>query len=149
MSVTIFVIPVIIGGWPLLASLAAAAAAGLGFKMIKQSKVQAVEQENQIELTDEKSQIIEDSLKPEEELVFTRSGVTVTIKKDLRDKFTICVRAKNKTNEELTTTGRLFLNKIKQQYAYQKVTEEMTKRGYNIIQEQKEGQRIKITLRRF
>ncbi|MEO0136361.1 MAG: DUF1257 domain-containing protein [candidate division WOR-3 bacterium] len=151
MSIVCIIVPVVVGGWPVFSSLAAAAAAGLGFKLMKKTEVKRVEKKtiNEIELADEKSEVIEESLKPEEELVFTREGITVTFKKDVRGKFTICVSGENKTNEELNKVGRLFLNKIKQQYAYQKVKQELTKKGYTLVQETAEGGRIKLLLRRF
>lgn len=151
MSVVCIIVPVVIGGWPLFSALAAAAAAGLGFKLMKQTEIKREEETtmNEIEIADEKSEVIEEALKPEEELVFTREGITVTFKKDVRGKFTICVSGENKTNEELNRVGRQFLNKIKQQYAYQKVKQEITKKGYTVVQETTEEGRIKILLRKY
>ena len=149
MSVIIIIVPVVVGGWPVFSALAAAAAAGLGFKLLKNTEIKQEETVNEVELTDEKSKVIEESLKPEEELVFTKEGITITFKKDMRERFTICVRGENKSEEELKKIGTQFLNKIKQQYAYQKIKDEMTKRGFNIVQETTEERRIKLVLRKY
>ncbi|MDI6755229.1 MAG: DUF1257 domain-containing protein [Thermodesulfobacteriota bacterium] len=151
MSALILIVPVIIGGWPVFGALAAAAAAGLGFRMMKDvptKKIQA-DGENQIEIADEKSQVIADSLKPDEEMVFSDGEAAVTFKKDAREKFTICVTGKNKSKQELNKIGRAFINKIKQKYAYQKVMAEMTRQGYNVVQEEKEGRKIRLLLRKM
>ncbi len=150
MSVVCIIVPIVVGGWPVFSSLAAAAAAGLGFKLMKKAEVKAEKSKiNEIEIVDEKSQIIEESMKPEEELVYTKGDITITLKKDVREKFTICVKGENRTNEELHKIGTQFLNKIKQQYAYQKIKSEMTKKGFTIVQETTAEGRIKILLRRF
>lgn len=150
MPLTVIITPVIIGGWSVISSLAAVAAAGLGYKLLKRSVKETPEQTvHEIELTDENSKIIEESLKPEEELVFTKGDITLILKKDTREKFTICARSKTRSDKELTKIGSLFLDKIKQQYAYQKVKEEMTRRGFNIVQETTEQKKIRIVLRRF
>ncbi|MGQ9817030.1 MAG: DUF1257 domain-containing protein [bacterium] len=150
MSLTCIIVPIVVGGWPLLSTLAAAAAAGLGYKLMNRREVAVKESSiNEIEITDEKSRLIEDSLKPEEELIFTKEGITITFKKDVREKFIICVQGENKSNEVLNRVGRQFLNRIKQQYAYQKVKEEMNKKGFNVVEETKIGNRIRIVLRRF
>ncbi len=149
MPIIVIIVPVVIGGWPVFSALAAAAAAGLGFKLLKKTEIKQEKTMNEVELVDEKSKVIEESLRPEEELVFTREGITITFKKDIREKFTICVRGENKSEEELKKIGTQFLNKIKQQYAYQKVKDEMTKRGFNIVQETTEERRIKLVLRKY
>lgn len=151
MSVIIIITPVIVGGWPIFSSLVAAAAARLGFKLLEKTKAIREQQKTikEVELVDEQSQIIEKSLKPEEELTFSKEGITVTCQKDVRDKFSIHVSGENRTDDELRQIGQMFLNKIKQQYAYQTVMQEMTKRGYNVVQEETEGQRIKLLLRKF
>jgi len=151
MSVVVIITPVIIGGWPAFSALASAVATHLGFKLLVKStdERERVSNVNEVELVDEKSQVLEESLRPEEELVFTRAGITITCKKDVREKFTICVRGEGKTDEELKTIGQTFLNRIKQQYAYQKVVSELTNRGFSLVEEETEGQRIRLTLRRF
>ncbi len=150
MSVICIIVPVVIGGWPVVSAVAAAAAAGLGFKLMKRTEVQEEKDvTNEVQITDEKSQIIEEALKPEEELVFTKDDITLTLKKDVHERLTICVKGINRSNEELNKIGKQFLNKIKQQYAYQKIKEEITKRGFNIVQETTEERRIKLVLRKY
>ena len=150
MSVVITIAPIIIGGWAAFDALATVVAARLGYKLLKgvEHRVE-VTRCKEIELVDDKSRVIKESLKPEEKLVFTKSGITITCKRDTRGKFSIWVRGENKTDEELRTIGQTFLNQIKQQYAYQKVVEEITKHGFSIVQEETEGQRIKLVLRKF
>lgn len=149
MSVVVIITPIIVGGWPIFSALASAAATRLGFKLQESSRcLTDIDKEKEIVINDDTSTIIEDALRTEEELTFTKEGITVICKKDVHDNFTICARGKNKSDHELSRIGQSFLNKVKQQYAYQRVMEEMKNRGFNVIQEENEGQRIKIVMRR-
>lgn len=150
MSVTVLIVPIVVGGWPMLCTLASAVATGLGYRLMQNvEKVKKETAVKEIEITDEASKVIEESIKPEEELVFVRSGIAVTFKKDLRDRFTICVKGEKKSEEELRRVGKLFLNRIKQQFAYKIIKEEMTRRGFNMVEENIDGKNIRIKLRKF
>lgn len=151
MSVAIVIVPVLVGGWPVFGTLASLAASKMGFKLIKtaQRKEKKEIDEREIEIVDEKSKILEESIKEEEELVFNREDISLIIKKDIHKKFVICVKGKNKKEEELERIGKSFLKEIKKQYAYKKIKEEVTKKGFTVIEEKKEGNNIRLILRKF
>lgn len=148
--IVVMVTPVLIGGWSILGPLISAAAAALGYKLLGRSIKKAQGRNSSgIEIADENSEMIEETIVPEEELVFEKDGIVLTFKKDARGKFAICVDGEGKTKEELTTAGKTILNKIKQQYAYRRIVNEMGKRGYNVVEEERAGNQIKLILRRF
>ncbi len=151
MSVAIVVVPVLVGGWPVFGALASLAAAKMGYKIIKsvQRKEKKELCEREIEIVDEKSKILEESIKEEEELVFQKEDISLILKKDIHKKFVICVKGKNKKEEELEKIGKGFLNEIKKQYAYKKIKEEVTKKGFTVVEEKNEGNNIRLILRKF
>jgi stage V sporulation protein SpoVS len=59
------------------------------------------------------------------------------------------VSGKNKTEAELQAIGQTVMNRILQQYAYQRVMEELEKRGFTVVKEEvDENQVIRIRVRK-
>lgn len=149
MSVVCVITPVIIASWPLFSSIAAAAGAKLGLKLIENDNIEKNKLiEKDLELVEEESQILKEMLKGEEEMVLKKDDILITLKKDERDKIKICING-NRKKEELKKIAKEFSNKIKQQFAYFKVKEEMKKKGYSLVQEEFESGRIKLVLRKY
>lgn len=149
MSVVCVITPVVIASWPIITTIATAAGAKLGFVLLKdiERKKQKIHGDD-IEIIEDDSQILKETLK-EEEMVFVKGDLKITLSKDERDKIKICVNGKNKNREELKKIGKEFSNKIKQQFAYFKVKEEMKKKGYSLVQEEMEKGKIKLILRKY
>lgn len=150
MSVVCVITPVVIASWPIISTIATAAGAKLGFVLLKDKgrKKQKI-LDDDIEIIEDDSQILKETLKEEEEMVFIKGDLKITLSKDERDKIKICVNGKNKSREELKKIGKEFSNKIKQQFAYFKVKEEMKKKGYSLVQEEMEKGKIKLILRKY
>ncbi|MBF0118418.1 MAG: DUF1257 domain-containing protein [Desulfobacterales bacterium] len=153
MSCVLIIATVAVGGWPTFCAAASVAAASLGFKLLKNksiSPIKEIEQEKVVELNIENSQVLTDSIRPDEELIFGKGNLKIHIYKDPRGECALHVSGKGKTDKELEEEGTKLINKIKQQYVYQKVTQELKKKGFSINQEEltKEG-KIKISLKKF
>ncbi|OGL47333.1 MAG: hypothetical protein A2161_02955 [Candidatus Schekmanbacteria bacterium RBG_13_48_7] len=148
MSVIFLVTPVLAASWPVFCSAAGAAAASLGFKLLK--NVNVTEQLKTIELEVENSNVLTDQVKADNELMFGKDDLKIRIYKDARGQCSIHVMGSGRSDEELRAEGTKLINKIKQQYAYQKVVQELKNRGFSITNEEiSEQGRIKIQLRKF
>ena len=149
MSCVFLVTPVVIASWPIFCAAASVAAASLGFKTLKGIEVTGKISEG-VELDLEGSEVLTDQVKEDEELIFGKDDFQVRVYKDTRGRCAIHVKGEGRSKEELQAEGTALVNKIKQQYAYQKVTQELKDKGFSITEEEvtEEG-RIKIHLRKF
>jgi hypothetical protein len=164
MSVVFLVTPLVIAGWPTFCAAAATAAASLGFKVLKgleQEELNEIERkaamekrareaEGTVELEMKDSNVLTEQVRADDEMILGKGEIQVRIYKDARGKCAIHVMGKGKSKQELKKEGTELLNKITQQYAYQKVTQELKSRGFSITDEAvTEDGKIKIRLRRF
>lgn len=151
MSVVFLIVPAVQVGWPFLCAAAAAAAAQLGYSALKGS-VEAPREllEQGVALEIENSQVLTDQIRPDEEMMFAKGGITLHIYKDARGQCALHVTGEGRSAAELKREGTAFVNRIKQQFVYQRVTQELKGRGFSITGETvtEEG-RIRIQLRKF
>lgn len=151
-------------GWaaPLVWPIALAAAGVLGYKHITDSTESAAlraKAEGQIKasrsvelnLDVELTSPISEDLKRDQVLTFARDEITLVFQRDLRGKFSIRVAGPTeKSAKELEALGREFLGVVIQQFAYNKMAQEMERRGANVVGEEvtEEGD-IVLKLRRW
>jgi hypothetical protein len=151
MSVVFVIVPSLaVGGWTLLAAAIAAACSALGYHISRsgQKQVTATKVEEGVALTLD-AQALSDALEREETITVVQDDVTITFHKDPRGRVTMHVNGKNKTEAELRAIGQTVMNRILQQYAYQRVMQELEKRGFTVVKEEvDENQVIKIRVRR-
>jgi hypothetical protein len=151
-------------GWaaPLVWPIALAAAGLLGYKHVTgtaesaalraqaEGAVQStrtIELNLDVEITD----VVSDDLKRDQVLVFTRDDIALTFQRDLRGKFSVRVAGPaEKSRRELEGLGREFIGVVVQQFAYNKMAQEMERRGANVVGEEvtEEGD-IVLKLRRW
>jgi len=150
MSVIFLVTPMVTAAWPVFCGAAAAAAASLGFSVLEEVPECVESGMKSVELEVQNSEILTDQVRADEEMRFTRDDITVRVYKDPRGRCAIHVMGEQKTEEELREEGTRFMNRITQQYTYQKITREMKDRGFAITEEEvtEEG-RIRICLRKY
>lgn len=152
MSVVFVITPIIMGGWPVIASVAAAAAGALGYKKLESSiaVAQAVEETTSVKLEVENVESIAKGVHSDDSIKFGNEELQITVSKDARGQCSVHVDGKGKTEEELKKAGQQLIQKIMQQYAYQKVASELKKSGFSIAQEEvTEKQTIRIRFRKF
>lgn len=151
MSVVFVIVPSLaVGGWSLLAAAIAAACSALGYHVLRgeQKQVTATKVDESVSLTLD-AQALSDALDREESITVVQGDVTITFHKDPRGRVTMHVNGKNKTEAELRMIGQTVMNRILQQYAYQRVMQELEKRGFTVVKEEvDENQVIKIRVRR-
>lgn len=150
MSVVFVIVPSIVGGWPVLMAAIAAACSSLGYQLLKGTKnrVSTSEAGKSVSLTLD-AQALSDVMEREESVTVVQGDVTITFSKDPRGRVTMHVKGENKTEGELQAIGQTVMNKILQQYAYQRVMQELEKRGFVVVKEEVDEQQvIKIRVRR-
>jgi len=153
MSAVIILAPVVITtAWPIISAAAITVMASLGYATVSTAVDLAtkvdVDTVNKVELEVENSQEIGDTLGREEELVFTKDGIVVTFKRDIRGRLQVCVSGDGISKIKLRKMGEEMANKVVQQYVYNRVVSELEGTEMSIIdQEVDEDETIKIKLR--
>lgn len=97
------------------------------------------------------TEVIDEQVKRDESLQFEKDEITIIFKRDLRGKFSVEVMGpKTKSRQELTALGHEFLGVVVQQFSYNRMAEQMERRGANIIGEEvTEDGDIVLKLRRW
>ncbi len=158
MSVIFIVVPAVAAGWPLIAAAVGAACAGLGYTLesgreLAKSRADTASvskvTESTVELEMANAEVIGDALTREESLQVSKDGVTATFRKNARGKLTVHVDGE-RSREELTAIGQQLLNRVRQQYATEKVKSELLGKGFVLVDESVDEQNnIRLSVRRF
>lgn len=155
-------------GWatPLIWPVVIAAAGAMGYKQLTSAEDDAVLRgELNAELNsvrtitipinetirEQVTNSVEGEVGRDRTLRFHKDGITVSFKRDLRGKFSIQVTAAETcTRREMEHRGMEFLETIIQQFSYNKMAQEMERRGANIVGEEvNENGDIVLKLRRW
>ena len=103
-----------------------------------------------VRLEIERSEVVTDQLGRDQHMTVTRSGVTVTFSRDARGKASLCVTGTGQGQEELRALGEELSQRVVQQYVYQKLMDEMRKRGFNVVEEEEnEDRSIRLKVRHW
>lgn len=158
MSVVFVVVPVIVGGWPMISTAILAASAALGYRAVHSLEenvaagiaVEPAQRAGAVRIVMEQSQVMADTLARGESFTVAREGITAVFRRDGRGQCTVHVSGTGKTDAELEAAGRELMDRVRQQFAYAKVMAELETRGFDVVQEQVEAdQSIRIRLRRW
>jgi len=147
--------PVVIAAWPAFSAAVVAAAASLGYQLAsetinlnKSSKAENGSRNVQLEI--ENSEVVTGQLGRDQRIAVTKDGVTITFSRDARGKASLCVTGEGHSKEELEAAGRELSQAVVQQYVYQKLTDEMRARGFNVIEEETNADRsIRLKVRHW
>ncbi len=151
-------------GWaaPLVWPLVLTAAGALGYKQLtsvadnaplrgEANSAMTAQKVVEIPLETQVIDAVEEEVGRDQVLRFVKGDIVVVFKRDLRGKFSVQVSGPDTmTRRELEFAGREFLGAVVQQFAYNKMAEQMERRGTNIIGEEvnEEGD-IVLKLRRW
>lgn len=157
MSVIIAVAaPLAIVEWPLLCATAAGIASSLGYCVLKDAKqteeleIQQKEMENSVEISLEKSHILGENLARGSSFILQKDDITTVFKRTTDGGCSVHVSGKNKTDQELRAIGDQLVNKITQQYTYNKVITELKKKGFSVDHEElSQDQTIRIQVSKY
>lgn len=142
---------VAVGGWPVLCAAAVAAGATLGYRrmQVASENSETADTAVEIEVPVASGDAVGESLAEDQKLVLERDGVQVEIYKDARGRVGLHVRGKGLSEKQLRKTGEELVGRLRQQFAYQRIMQEMEKRGYKLTGESVDSERrIRIRLER-
>ena len=154
MSCLCVVVPAVICTWPILCSVAAGAAAKLGYEVAgserKLKELCEPKETRTIDLELQNSELAGEQVGLHESFTVRRTGVSLRFTVAPGGRFKVCVEGDGKSDEELKSIGQTFLRQMVQQYAYSKVMRELRARGFNIVEEEvDQSNRIRIKARRI
>jgi hypothetical protein len=155
MSVVFVVVPAVAAGWPVIAAAVGAACAALGYGAQRLSEQRApakvVEEPttHQVELEMANAEVIGEALAREQSLQVEKDGVVATFSKDARGSLRLHVQGE-RSQKELSAIGTELLNRVRQQYAYEKVKSELVSKGFVLVDEHvDENSNIRLSVRCF
>lgn len=156
MSVCFVVIPVVVGSWPAISAAIIAAGAAMGYRAVTSAE-RALEAgtldmdfETSVSLTMPDSSVVSDALMRGESFTLERDGVLAEFRIDGRGACQVHLSGKNKSHAELEKAGAELMDRVRQQFAYSKVMQEMETRGFQVVaQEVEENNSIRIRVKRM
>jgi len=144
MSTIIVLTPIIIGGWPSIAAAVGGAAAALGLSVgqmgYEEAKDVLKEEEKErmtsVEVQVADSRVVAKGMGAQKEIVATRAGVELRIRRDETGKCVVCASGRDKGKAELTEMAEAFAAKVTQVYVYNKIMNELHARGMKVANEE-------------
>jgi len=141
MSCVCILAPVVIAGWPAFSAAVVAAATSLGYQVVSEAgkhshTAVANDRSGKIDLEIPQSELVTGHLGRDQRLAVTRDGVTVTFSRDARGKAALCVTGNGQSDEVLRALGEELSGRVVQQYVYQKLMDEMSSRGFVVVEEE-------------
>jgi len=151
MSCVCILTPVVIAAWPQFSAAVVAAATTLGYTLVDQTrKNTAQDEERQINLEIEQSEIVTKQLGRDQRIRVTRNGVTVTFSRDARGKAVVCVSGQGYTEAELRLFGQELSRRVVQKYVHQRLLDEIKARQFVVVEEEvDENQAIRLKVRHW
>lgn len=157
MSVVFVVaVPMVAAGWPAIAAAVGAACAALGY-----TAAEGAEQMHQVVPTESgprfttiqmemaNAEVIGAAMARDQALRYEKDGVVATFTKDARGSLSLHVGGVC-SEQELATIGQQLLNRVRQQFACEKVKQELAERGFVLVDEHVDGsENIRLSVRRF
>ena len=157
MSCVVVISPLVIAGWPIISAAVTGAVASMGFNIIQSSsaatnphlelrnRTQGMTRVN-IEL--EESEILQDSVADERITVDCGDGTRAIFSRDERGALKLCMEGEGVSKSELKRIGEEMINRVTQQFVYNRVVTELKQRNMTIVDEQVSAERtVKIRVR--
>lgn len=154
MSAVLILTPVIIASWPVIATAVAGAAATMGL-LAKEGIDGIIEQDRQeleqsVEIDLSQSQILNQNISTDKEIVLTKGSIELRIKRDERGRCSVCASGKGHSKAELKSFAEEFTQKMTQCYVYNKVVKELKSKEFKIVNEEvMDDEAIRINVRRW
>ena len=156
MSCVVVISPLVIAGWPIISAAVTGAVASMGFNIIQSASAAEnshMELRNQVQGTTrvnielEDSEILQESAGAEQ-IVVERDGVRAIFTRDERGALKLCMEGEAVSKSELKRIGEELINRVTQQFVYNRVVTELKQRNMTIVDEQVSADRtVKIRVR--
>ncbi|MCE5184641.1 MAG: DUF1257 domain-containing protein [Planctomycetaceae bacterium] len=154
MSTVIILAPLIIGSWPAISAAVMAAAVGLGLNVSEKVKEELQESEvtneQVVEVELENSQVLASQVASGKEMVLTKDGITLRVRRDERGHCKVCAEGKGYSKTELKQFAEEFMQKLTQCFVYHRTITELKNKDFQVINEDvaKDGT-IRVHVRRW
>lgn len=153
MSVCFVVVPTIAASWPALCGAVAAATGAIGYRTLRA----ASELENtstvgqsSAQVTLNGSELLAESMQEGDQFAINNDDVTAVFRRAPDGRCTVNVSAPGRTQTELEAIGRDLMNRVTQQYAYNKIVTQMKSQGFTVnTEEVAEDQTIRIRVSKY
>ena len=154
MSAVCILAPVVVTAWPAFGAAVAAAAGSLGYVVVDEavSVVGQTQTTNSrcVTLEISNSELVTGHLGRDQRIAVTREGITVTFSRDMRGRASLSVTGSGQSETDLRARGGELSQRVVQQYVYQRLMDEMSNRGYHVVEERAEaGQSIHLRVRHW
>ena len=154
MSCVCILAPVVVAAWPAFSAAVVAAATSLGYQVVSEAKnsltAVAPAGTNRVDLEVPNSELVTGQLGRDQRISVTRNGVTVTFSRDARNKAALCVTGTGQSEEELRALGEELSGSVVQHYVYQRLMEEMQRKGFTVVEQETDARRaIRIKVRNW
>ncbi|MBF0544187.1 MAG: DUF1257 domain-containing protein [Candidatus Riflebacteria bacterium] len=149
MSGFVVMVP-LVAGWPVFVAAAAAAGAVMGLKAMEKGSLREDNSVSEVEIGLPANYSLSSAIDEGESMQLEGNGFSVIFEKTGRGDCIMRVYGQNKTKGQLETLGKELINGIAQQYAYQKLTAELKKKGFQVSKEEVSADKtIHLTVNRW
>lgn len=154
MSCVCILAPVVVAAWPAFSAAVVAAAASLGYQVVSDAKnrlsTREAAESGHVSLDIPNSELVTGELGRDQHISVSRNGVTVLFSRDARGKAALCVTGSGQSGEELRALGEELSGCVVQRYVYQRLMDEMHRRGFTVVEEETDANRaIRIKVRNW
>jgi len=152
MGAVIVLAPLIIGNWALISAAITAAVSTLGYAAAR-SETRAHEETETTtreEIVLDNADILASQTGVEEKIVVQREGIQATFSRDARGSLKVCLEGAGYTHSDLRRIGQELIDRVTQQYVYNRIVTELKQRKMAIVEEEvAEDRTIKIHVRNW
>ena len=154
MSCVCIFAPEVIARWPAFNAAVVAAATSLGYQVVSEADhsvtIPTSADSGRVNLDIPNSELVTGLLSRDQRTSVTRDGVTVTFSRDARGRAALCVTGTGESDEELRRLGEELSGCVVQRYVYQRLMEEMQRKGFTVVEEETDSNRaIRLKVRNW
>ena len=154
MSCVVVISPLIIAGWPVISAAVTGVVASMGFGIVQSASAATNahmdlrnETKTRVDMELEESEILQESA-GQEQIIVERDGVRAIFSRDARGALKLCMEGEAVSKSELKRIGQELIDRVTQQYVYNRVVTELKQRNMTIVDEQVAADRtVKLRVR--
>lgn len=152
MGASIVLIPIIVANWPAITAVVMAAVGTMGFSAVQGAETTPTRTRGTTreEIEVDNSDILATAAGHGEQLVVEREGVRAIFSRDARGGLRVCMEAEGRSKAELRKLGQELVDRVTQQYVYNRMVTELKQQHMQIVSEEvTEDRTVKIRVRNW
>lgn len=149
MSTVIVLTPIIIANWAAISAAITAAVSTMGYAAVRNAEADcSINTTNKTEIEVDNSDILQGAAGTNQEIVVEKEGIRAVFTRDARGSLKVCMEGKGYSKAQLRQIGQELIDRVTQQYVYNRVVTELKQRNMTIVDEEvKEDRTVKIRIR--